>query len=337
MSTPLVSVIMPVYNAAPFVGAAIGSVLGQTLRDFELIAIDDASTDGSREILARIADPKCRVLTNDTNLGAAETKNRGIDQARGEFLAFLDADDLAVPERLARQMEWLRAHPKTGVLGSNIEHIDPTGKSLGFFDFAEADSRVLRTQLLFRNRIAQSSVMLRAAALNGMRFRREFEPAEDYDLWTRLGCELAVVGEALVRYRIHEQSVSATKGAAMLRAVNTIHGALLRKLGLDDHENLHAAAVAADPIASFPLFKGIERWLCSLRTANQACAQYDPKILDLELHERWRSAGERARRLGLAGWGFWRQSLVHGGSFTSDIRLLAPALRCELARIIQPS
>src|SRR5258708_7569819 len=122
MNSPLISVIMPVYNAAPFVREAVESILAQTLGDFELIMIDDASTDGSPEILARFTDPRCRLLTNANNLGAAETKNRGIAEARGEFLAFLDADDVATPQRLARQLEWLRAHPAVGLLGSRIEH-----------------------------------------------------------------------------------------------------------------------------------------------------------------------------------------------------------------------
>ncbi|MEP6668721.1 MAG: glycosyltransferase [Chthoniobacter sp.] len=222
----IISVIMPVYNAAPYVGEAIRSALAQTLGDFEFIIIDDASTDGSREVLASFTDPRCRVLANATNLGAAETKNRGLAEARGEFVAFLDADDVAVPQRFARQVEWLRAHPNVGLVGSSIEHIDGAGNSLGFFDLSEPDPGALRARLCTQNRIAQSSVMLRASALGMLRFRKEFEPAEDYDLWVRLASqsELVVLGDVLVRYRIHDQSVSARKNAAMLRAIAAIQG-----------------------------------------------------------------------------------------------------------------
>lgn len=337
MRAPLISVIMPVYNAALFVREAIESVLAQTLGDFELIVIDDASTDRSREVLGGITDPRCRVLANATNLGAAETKNRGIEEARGEFLAFLDADDLAVPRRFARQVEWLRAHPDVGVLGANMEYIDTTGKSLATFDLAELDSRALRARLLFRNGIAQSSVMLRAAALSKSRFRREFEPAEDYDLWVRMDCGLAVLGETLVRYRVHEQSVSATKSAAMLRAVRAIHAAQLSGLGLDDSEDFHAAATAPGPIDSLDVLKGIAEWLCDLKRANQACEKYAPEIFDRELHARWLAVGGRAGGLGIAGWKAWRQSPLHETCLTTDLHLFVRACRRELARIIHPS
>lgn len=337
MNAPLISTIMPVYNAAPFVREAVESVLAQTMGDFELIIVEDASTDCSREVLAGITDPRCRVLTNAANRGAAETKNRGIEIARGEFVAFLDADDIAVPQRFARQVEWLRAHPNVGVLGSSIEHIDTSGKSLGAFDLAEADPRVLRARLLFQNRLAQSSVMLRASALNGLRFRREFEPAEDYDLWVRMECDLAIMGETLVRYRLHEQSVSATKSAAMLRAVKAIHAAQLSKLGLSDSGDCHPAVIAPEPIASRDVLKSIERWLRGLRNANQAVGAYAPDIFDRELHARWLAVGGRACQLGVAGWKFWRQSPLHEAPLATDLRLLARVFRRELARIIHPS
>lgn len=335
MTAPLISVIMPVYNAAPFVREAIESVLTQTLGDFELIAIDDASTDHSREVLAGVTDRRCRVLGNATNLGAAETKNRGIKEARGEFLAFLDADDVAVPERFARQVEWLRAHPNVGVLGSNVEHIDPTGRSLGSHELAELDPHALRARLLFQNRIAQSSVLARVSALRGIGFRREFEPAEDYDVWVRLECSLAVIGETLVQYRVHPQSVSATKGAAMSRAVAAIHAAQLAQFGLQDSAHLHGAVVAFDAIASFDLFTRIERWLCTLREANYEHARHEQETFDRVLNACWFQAGDRAFQLGIPGWKFWRRSKINEAPLRDDLYLFLRALRQDLGRIIR--
>lgn len=331
MNTPLISVIMPVYNAAQFVREAIESVLAQTLGDFELILIDDASTDGSREVLARITDPRCRVLTHSANRGPAEARNRGIAGARGKFIAFLDADDVALPQRFARQVEWLRAHPEVGVLGSCLEHIDIAGKSLGMIDLTELDPRALRARLLFHNRLAQSSVMLRASALDA-RFRPEFEPAEDYDLWIRLKCGLAVMGESLVRYRVHPQNVSATKAAAMLRAVAAIHAAQLEKFDLRDSEHLHEALVAFDPISSLDLFIRIERWLCSLREANRNHCCHEPETFGRLLEARWRETNARAFQLGVRGWKVWRKSVMHCASRREDLRLFLRALRQDLGR-----
>jgi glycosyltransferase involved in cell wall biosynthesis len=174
--------------------------------------------------------------------------------------------------------------------------------------------------------------MLRAVALEGLRFRKEFEPAEDYDLWVRMGCELAVLDETLVRYRIHDRSASATKGEAMLRAVRAIHSGQLGRLGLSDKEDFHAATVAFDPISSFELFEGIEHWLCALKKANRDCGWHSPEIFDRELHNQWFAVAGRAYQLGLAGWRFWRQSPVRAATFASDIRLFARALRRELPR-----
>jgi hypothetical protein len=233
-------------------------------------------------------------------------------------------------------VEWLRAHSDVGVLGSCIEHIDIAGKSLGSIDLTELEPRALRARFLFHNRLAQSSVMLRASELNA-RFRREFEPAEDYDLWSRLKCGLAVMGESLVRYRVHTQSVSATRAAAMLRAVAAIHAGELEKFGLRDSDHLHESLVAFDPIVSFDLFTRIERWLCTLREANQKNRCHEPEIFDRVLEARWCEVAGRAFQLGISGWKFWRNSVVHRASRRDDWRLFIRAIRQDLGRPFRQS
>jgi glycosyltransferase involved in cell wall biosynthesis len=337
MNAPLVSVIMPVYNATPYVGDAVQSVLAQTLGDLEVIAIDDASTDDSRRRLEAIVDPRLRVLANAANLGAADTKNRGLSEARGEYIAFLDADDLAAPQRLATQIEWLRKNPSAVLAASSLEHIDGTGRSLGIFDLSGLNSAALRARLLFKNRLAQSTVTLRREALGTLRFRREFEPAEDYDLWTRLapGCEFAILPEVLVRYRVHEASVSALKHAAMERSVAAIHRAQLAELGLTDDTGIHEQAVSSDPIASLDLLARIDAWLVALQNANRTIALYDAAAFDAELRHRWLNAGLRSWQLGFAGWNVWRRSIFASQSGARSIGLLGRALRQEFARFVR--
>lgn len=338
MSGPLVSVIMPVHNAARFVAPAVHSVLEQTYPNLELIAIDDASTDNSRAILEAIADPRIRLFRNSTRFGAAETKNRGIAEARGELLAFLDADDVAFSHRLARQVDWLRSHPSVDLLGSSIEHIDQDGRSLGCFDLAEPHPEALRIRLLFENRLAQSTVIVRRAVLDTHRFRREFEPAEDYDLWVRLASKgsLAVLRDILISYRVHDQNTSRDTGA-MAGATHAVQVAQLSKLGICDPDAMLTETVASDSIPSLRKMSSIEQWLMRLRQANAASGRFDARALDQELSRRWLAVGFRAARLGVAAWARWRQSLLAPALSAGGLRLLVRSVRWELARTLGPS
>ena len=125
--SPLISVIMPLYNAERFVGESICNILGQTVGDFELIVIDDASTDSSYDIASRYAAQDARIvlMRNDANHGAAYTRNRGLETARGSFITFMDADDRCSPERFARQTAFFGQHPQIDLCGSYYTMFGP--------------------------------------------------------------------------------------------------------------------------------------------------------------------------------------------------------------------
>ena len=125
--SPLISVIMPLYNAERFVGESIGNILGQTVGDFELIVIDDASTDSSYDIASRYAAQDARIvlMRNEANHGAAYTRNRGLETARGSFITFMDADDRCSPERFARQTAFFGQHPQIDLCGSYYTMFGP--------------------------------------------------------------------------------------------------------------------------------------------------------------------------------------------------------------------
>jgi glycosyltransferase involved in cell wall biosynthesis len=155
---PRISVIVSVYNAAPYLRASVESILSQTLEDWELIIVDDGSTDESAEVAARFRDSRVRLFRLPTNRGAAAAKNFGIEQARSRFLAFLDADDVAVPRRLQRQLNVLEKVPNA-VLGARAEVIGTNGQHLGFTGPLPSEDR-FREMLLFRNCLVQSSIAL---------------------------------------------------------------------------------------------------------------------------------------------------------------------------------
>src|SRR5262249_35270201 len=128
---PKVTVVIPVYNREKYVRDAIDSILVQTFPDFELLVIDDGSTDRSREVVQSYHDPRIHLVCNGTNLGVPKTRNLGIQLARGEYLAFLDSDDWAYPERLGKQVAFLDSHPDYAAVGAWIAWMDEEGRSLG--------------------------------------------------------------------------------------------------------------------------------------------------------------------------------------------------------------
>jgi glycosyltransferase involved in cell wall biosynthesis len=209
--TPQVSVVMPVRNGARWLGEALASVFAQSRPDWELIAIDDGSTDDTPRVLDEYAtrDQRIRVIRQEP-LGLVSALNRGLADVRSPLVARLDADDRALPDRLERQMRHLAAHPEIGLLGSWAQEIDEYGNRRGQMRPATQPDELGRI-LLEANPLVHSSVMFRtdlARRLGG--FRPAFRAAEDYDLWLRLAesTRIANLPEILVEYRWHGGNVT---------------------------------------------------------------------------------------------------------------------------------
>lgn len=212
MTRPLVSVLMAVYNSERYVATAIESILTQQWRDFELIAINDGSTDRSAAILDRYAaqDPRVRVLHRE-NRGIPRTRNQLVDLAAAELLAIMDADDVALPDRLALQVGFMQQHPQVVCLGSSFELIDGRGRRLTRLTVPLTDADIQPQLLAGHAAIFQPCAMLRRSALRQVGGYNEAMPqAEDLDLWLRLGevGQLANLPQTLVQYRLHAASVS---------------------------------------------------------------------------------------------------------------------------------
>lgn len=203
---------MPVYNGERWLSEALESVLSQSLRDIEVIAVDDGSSDGSRAILERLAsiDGRLTVVTNETNLGISAALNRGRRVARSPYIARLDADDVALPERLSRQAEFLDAHSSVAAVGGAAVLIDADGQRASTIHFPTS-SAAIHANLLRRTCLAHPAVMLRGAALEEVGGYR-LDHVEDLDLWLRLSerFELANLAEPVILYRQHPRQVSLT-------------------------------------------------------------------------------------------------------------------------------
>ena len=172
--TPRVSVVLAVRDGAPWVGDAVRSILGQTLTELELVVVDDGSTDDTPQTLARFADARLRVARR-TQLGLTRSLNEGVSLARAPLIARLDADDVAAPERLARQLAFLDAHPEIGLLGTGAIEIDATGREVGRVVPPAADADIRRA-LIRRNVFVHSSVVMRRQALASARRLRRHVP-----------------------------------------------------------------------------------------------------------------------------------------------------------------
>ena len=277
---------MPVYNAERFLREAVESILSQTFTDFEFLIIDDGSTDGSAALLKSYTDPRLCLVQNSVNLGLTATLNRGLKEARGEYVARMDADDVSLPERFAKQVTFLDRHPKIGIVGVWAQA------------FGDASFRIphppapetIRAKLLFDSALVHPAVLMRRSFLEAHSLR--YQPLghfEDYELWQRAArlFPLANIPETLFRYRVSGGSAFFGAAADAQREVYArIDRTTLPFLGIEP--------TAADlDIHTYLRRPGgnrrdeAETWLLHLAEANRRIGYYDADAFTAMLHERW--------------------------------------------------
>lgn len=294
---PRVSVVVPVFNRQDYIGSAIESVLAQSFADFELLVVDDGSTDRTPEIVQSYRDPRIRLISHPHNLGIPTSRNRGLESARGEYIATLDSDDWAHPQRLQRQVAFLDSHPEHALVGSWIGRINSDGRSY------RIQTRPLRAedvqvQLLFGGAMVNSSTMGRTALLQRFGFRAEFPVRQDFDLFVRLAAQypLANLPYPLTLCRRHPAQATKIHAALVRDKTLAILGAELCALGVDfDADDLarHYAlprlgraklrTFGLDIVPDAVYFDWAEAWLSKLWEANCSAHRYVPAALEREL------------------------------------------------------
>lgn len=276
MSRPVVSVIMPVYNRAHLVGDAVRSILAQRFGNFELVAVDDGSTDRSVEVLEAFGDPRIRVVRHAHNLGIPDARNTGLEAARGDLIAWLDSDDVARPDRLGVQVDFLRRNPDVALVGSCAGKIDKAGKRKRGVRVPPLQSGDIAAWLLFRSAFQQSSVMGPADVLKAHPYGCGFDVCEDLDVFVRLSRRhrLANLPQVLIDRRVHpDQTVRLRQDRIRERKV-ALYAQPLADIGMRfDAEDLrrHAlfgktklAGVALPP----DFLEWADGWLRMLRERN---------------------------------------------------------------------
>lgn len=213
----LVSVILPAYNSEGTIAEAIDSILNQTHKDLELIIINDGSSDGTKAKILELSDPRIRYYENDKNMGLIMTLNRGIEYAKGKYIARMDADDISHPDRIKRQVRYLEVNTDVILCGTDITYF---GGYKGRFSRAKfkKDSQSIKDSLLVNCSIVHPSVMIRCDILRRykIRYNPNFKNAEDYKLWVDLSefGEFHNLSSKLLRYRISSRQVS-NKGQSL--------------------------------------------------------------------------------------------------------------------------
>lgn len=270
----LVSIVLPCHDAESFLPEALDSVLAQTHREIEVVAIDDGSEDGTGEILRSAAarDDRVRALSNEGNRGLIQTLNRAVAEARGSFIARMDADDVLALDRIERQLAVLAAQPEISVVGSAALVIDEAGRVVGRLPVRCTAPSAAAFLALFATPLMHPTIMAREDVMRAFPYRDAPESlhVEDYDLFTRMlsaGARLANLDHPLYRKRTHAARVSSR--FEPLQVANFLRLARLqleRTLGVRLSDGVHRVLVnRMDGTTSFSELRNGLRWLNRLR------------------------------------------------------------------------
>lgn len=330
----LVTVLMPVYNGEKYIRESIDSVLAQTYTDFEFLIINDGSTDDSAEIVESYKDSRIRFVENSCNLGLVATLNKGLKLARGIYIARMDCDDISLPKRLERQVEFMDAHPLVGVSGTWIKMI---GSRQGDIWSPPTTHEAIVCSLLFETALAHPTVIIRKSLVEkiNLLYDPSFEHAEDYDLWVRASrCTvLANLEEVHLLYRIHAAQIGERYTKLQLSAAMLIRSSLLEDLGLQfsaedlkNHQNISLRRFRTDK----RFVAEASAWLCRLKRANRSAHIFPEPQFTQILAGHYLSVCNAASKFGLWTLLEYMKSPLGCSKGVSFKKQLGLAIRCCL-------
>jgi len=230
-----VTILMAAYNASNYIAESITSVLNQTFQNYELLIINDGSTDNTETVIQSFKDSRIRVIKNEVNRGLIESRNIALKEAKGNFIAILDSDDIAMPDRLEKQLNAFRNNPELAVVGSRALIIDQndneTGEKLAVFTGIDK----IKITLFFENTIVHSSTMIRTKIFREVNGYQGDSLIEDYDLFYRISQKYAIenLEDYLVKYRIHGTNISIQKRDQLDQALYNLKIRQLNQFGLN--------------------------------------------------------------------------------------------------------
>ncbi len=313
-SKPRVTVLMPVYNCRQYAARAVSSILAQTFRDFELLIIDDGSNDGTAEQLGLIADQRIRIVENGTNIGVAGSLNRGIDMAQGEYVARMDADDISLPDRLAKQVRFMDENPRIGISGGWIRYF---GNGLPYTLRVPQTHDEIASYMVFENPICHVAVVMRKKTLddNLLRYDEKFSRSEDYEFWTRCIArfKIANLPQILVKARRNRNSATLSHWEEVTWQTEKILNRMLKKLGLNpspEEVAFHSRIGRGYRLNTMQEVVCAEQWLLKIRNRNRDQAKFKLNAFDREIGRVWFRSCANSTPIGLCIWKKWRGSTL---------------------------
>ena len=304
---------MPVYNSEKYLRQAIQSILDQSFADFELIIINDGSTDRSLEIIKSFSDPRILLFNTENKSTIVESRNHGLKISRGEFIAPLDSDDIAIANRLKMEVAFLEKNPDFGLVGGGVSVIDKNGKATGARWQEKIPTEKIPIRLLFGNCFAQSSLLIRKSAIPKDGYIEG--TSEDFALWVRMlkKWKAKNLPNILLKYRSHDENTTTRKSVLLREAVNQVLLSQLETLGV--HANAEELTLHRKNYTFVGTTKETKKfidarelWLLKLIEANRKTNGYDVKNFNEVMAERFLTTLQTNARLGFYAWKKFRSS-----------------------------
>lgn len=310
---PLVSVLMGVFNQESYLDESIQSIQNQSYSHYEFIVVNDGSTDNSFDILTRyqIQDKRIRVISNEHNIGHPKSLNIGLEHCEGKYIARMDADDIALPERLEKQVNFMESNKQVGLCGTAIEYF---GEADGVKIYPEDDFQ-LRMKLLSGNPFAHPTAMVRAELLDKyqLKYREDYVAAEDYLMWVKVSevAKIHNLPEPLLKYRVHKSQLTATKTERQNKEKSETLSYLYDRIGFDSLRYSYADFIKIlnnDYDFSYERLAKSHLLLLHAKQANDSSNYLPDKEFTTMILEKWKRMTHGSTRLGLPLFGLFYKS-----------------------------
>ncbi len=293
MKKGLISVVMGVHNEQEdYLRAAFNSIFSQTYKDFELIIVDDASDVACKSIVAELCEGKSnvKVIHNESNIGLTKSLNKGLDAASGEFIARMDADDISLPERFEKQIDFLDKNQDIDIVGTGVVSFGEDTKFMSpHKGFTNDEAQCC---LFFSSTLCHPSVMIRKKFLDdyNLRYDENVKKGQDYDMWERCSVygKLVVIKDVLLYYRTHPKQITSTNKPDQNLSADIIRKRRLGRIGISPSKKEYRChELLASGVDKFISHNDVQKWIDKVVLYNEKSGFVDTKTLQHNLHSRF--------------------------------------------------